>query len=201
MLPKYVKGAGEVGVVENKRAELGGWSFAFCFCLQWWLHLMIFFFLISAHDNRKRLQTTTDFLKINPPIPLHLLYELKCLSHSTPICVCNILLPLLARTAGGLTTAFQQWNLPKRKILLCAFKLKLNNILRWHEMIFVCTFIVLQMSALSESPKCLQSSLIPELHEINVFLRSEHPEGSAPRAPPGGYPTLLCWSHGKTLGH
>ena len=26
------------------------------------------------------------------------------------------------------------------------------------------------MSALRESPKCLQSSLIPELHEINVFL-------------------------------
>lgn len=36
-------------------------------------------------------------------------------------------------------------------------------------MTFVHIFIVLQMSALSESPKCLQSSLIPKLHEINVF--------------------------------
>lgn len=128
---------------------------------------LIFFFLISASEDLKELLTTVEGININPHNTLK--FSVQCLSHSIPICVCYFLLFLLARIAWRLTIAFQI-NLPKRKILLCTFQLKLNNILRWHETIFVCTFTVSQMSALRESPKCLQSSLIPELHEINVFL-------------------------------
>lgn len=61
------------------------------------------------------------------------------------------------------------------------------------------------MSVLGKPPKCLQSSLIPELYEINVFLLGlrgpQHPVGCAPGAPPSGCTRPLCQSHGRIPLH
>ena len=75
---------------------------------------------------------TADCIKINPLITLKFSVKAEMpLSQHPYLCLLHPTF-VLARTARRLPIAYQQLNLPKRKILLCAFKLKLNNILQWH---------------------------------------------------------------------
>lgn len=61
---------------------------------------------------------TADGIKINPFIILKFFMKIEMPLSQHPY-LCYILLFLLVRIAGRLTSAFQELNLPKRKILLC----------------------------------------------------------------------------------